>query len=62
MMVWRLEPDDARARRLPPTERRAMGCRKGQRCGKAKPGKFRCAKCGAVSGKKKRLCKPKKVT
>lgn len=26
-----------------------------------KPGKFECKKCGAVSRKEKKLCKPKKL-
>ena len=28
---------------------------------KRKPGRFECSKCGAVSKKKKKLCKPKKI-
>jgi hypothetical protein len=38
-----------------------MGCLKGKPIRPAKPGDFRCKKCGAVAAKKKRLCKPKKV-
>jgi hypothetical protein len=26
-----------------------------------KPGKFECKKCGAVAGKKKKICKPTKI-
>ncbi len=36
-------------------------CLKGKKEAKAKPGNFRCKKCGAVSKKKKRLCDPKKI-
>ena len=36
-------------------------CMKGRREAKAKPGNFRCKNCGAVTKKKGRLCKPKKI-
>jgi len=38
-----------------------MTCLKGRKKTKPKPGRFRCGKCGAVSRKKTRLCKPKKI-
>jgi hypothetical protein len=38
-----------------------MGCLKGQKKAKSKPGNFRCKKCGAIHKKKKKLCKPKKI-
>ncbi len=38
-----------------------MGCREGEPRGKAKPGRFQCGKCGAVSKKKKHVCKPVKI-
>lgn len=38
-----------------------MGCCKGKSEAKAKPGRFRCKKCKAVSKKKGRLCKPRKI-
>ena len=38
-----------------------MGCLKGKKRCKAKPGNYACAKCGAVCKKKGRLCKPKKI-
>ena len=38
-----------------------MGCLKGKPEAKAKPGRFKCKKCGAVSKKKGHLCKPKKI-
>jgi hypothetical protein len=38
-----------------------MRCHFGKPNRKPKPGEFRCKECGAVSAKKKRLCKPKKV-
>jgi hypothetical protein len=38
-----------------------MGCLKGKRKVKRKPGAFECAKCSAVSSDKKDLCKPKKI-
>jgi len=38
-----------------------MGCLKGQKPRKAKPGDFRCKECAALSKKKKKLCEPKKV-
>jgi hypothetical protein len=37
-----------------------MACQKNKSKGKSKPGGYRCAGCGAVSEKKKQLCKPKK--
>ncbi len=33
-----------------------MGCSRGKRKAKNKPGNYRCRKCGAVCRKKKRLC------
>ena len=39
----------------------AMGCLKGKSEDKAKPGRYKCAKCGAVAKKKGHLCKPKKI-
>jgi len=38
-----------------------MGCSRGKRKAKNKPGNYRCRKCGAVCRKKKRLCKPVKI-
>ena len=38
-----------------------MGCRKGESEHKPKPGRYRCAKCGAVSKEKRHVCKPKKI-
>ncbi len=38
-----------------------MGCLKGKSEAKAKPGRYRCKKCGAVAKKKDRLCKGKKI-
>jgi hypothetical protein len=38
-----------------------MGCRKGESEHKPKPGRYRCARCGAVSKKKGHLCKPQKI-
>ncbi len=38
-----------------------MSCLKGKKEARRKPGNFTCKKCGAVSKKKKHLCKPKKV-
>ena len=38
-----------------------MGCQKGKSKGKPKAGDYGCAGCGAVSEKKKHLCKPKKL-
>ena len=38
-----------------------MGCLKGKSENKSKPGRYRCAKCEAVSKKKSHLCKPKKI-
>jgi len=37
-----------------------MSCLKGKSEAKEKPGRFKCKKCGAVSKKKSRLCKPEK--
>ncbi len=34
---------------------------KGKKEAKKKKGNFTCKKCGAVTKKKKRLCKPKKI-
>lgn len=39
-----------------------MGCLKGKSESKEKPGRYRCKKCGAVSKKKGRLCKAKKIS
>ncbi|NQT13086.1 MAG: hypothetical protein HQ582_10085 [Planctomycetes bacterium] len=38
-----------------------MGCRREESERKRKPGRFECGNCGAVSKKKKHLCKPKKI-
>ena len=38
-----------------------MRCQEKKRKRKSKPGDFVCKECGAVSAKKKRLCKPKKI-
>ena len=38
-----------------------MACLKGKSENEPKPGRFRCSKCGAVSKKKKHICKPKKI-
>ena len=38
-----------------------MSCLKGKKEAKEKPGNYRCSKCGAVTEKKKRLCKPEKI-
>ncbi len=38
-----------------------MSCLKGKSEAKRKPGRYACAKCGAVTKKKKHLCKPKKI-
>ena len=38
-----------------------MGCQKDKPRKKPTPGKFECNKCGAVSKKKDKLCKPKKI-
>ncbi|MEA2067791.1 MAG: hypothetical protein U9P12_01205 [Verrucomicrobiota bacterium] len=38
-----------------------MSCLKGKSEDKPKPGRFECKKCDAVSKKKSRLCKPKKI-
>lgn len=38
-----------------------MSCLKGKNEHKPKPGRYRCEKCEAVSKKKDRLCKPKKI-
>ncbi|MFP4140715.1 MAG: hypothetical protein ACOCXY_03115 [Planctomycetota bacterium] len=38
-----------------------MGCLKGKKKAKDKPGNYRCKKCGAIHEKKKKLCKPKKI-
>jgi len=38
-----------------------MSCRKGESEHKAKPGRYRCKRCGAVSKKKEHICKPKKL-
>ena len=38
-----------------------MGCLKGYKKAKVKPGSFRCKNCGAVAKNKKRLCKPKRI-
>jgi len=36
-------------------------CLKGKKQAKDTPGNFRCKDCGAVSKKKAKLCKPKKI-
>jgi len=38
-----------------------MKCRKGESEHKAKPGRYRCKQCGAVSKEKGRVCKPQKL-
>lgn len=38
-----------------------MGCLKGKKEAKKKPGNYTCTKCGAISDKKKHICKPKKI-
>jgi len=38
-----------------------MGCLKGKSEKKPKAGRYRCEKCGAVTGKKGKACKPKKI-
>lgn len=38
-----------------------MGCLKGKKEAKEKPGNFTCEKCGGISKKKKHLCKPKEI-
>jgi hypothetical protein len=38
-----------------------MGCLKGKKKAKKKPGNYVCKKCGAVDKKKKHICKPKKI-
>ncbi len=38
-----------------------MGCLKGKKKAKKKPGHFVCTKCGAVAKTKKNICKPKKI-
>jgi len=36
-------------------------CLKGKKQAKDEPGHFHCKDCGAISKKKPRLCKPKKI-
>ena len=38
-----------------------MGCLKGRKQAEDKAGNYRCKGCGAVSRKKRRLCKPRKI-
>ena len=38
-----------------------MMCLKGESEHNPKPGRYRCKNCGAVSKKKGRICKPKKI-
>jgi hypothetical protein len=38
-----------------------MGCLKGSKIRKARPGDFRCTDCRVVAASKKNLCHPKKV-
>ncbi len=38
-----------------------MSCLKGKSEASKKPGSYKCKKCGAVSEKKKHLCKPSKI-
>ena len=38
-----------------------MGCLKGKKKAKEKPGNYTCTRCGAVSKKKRDICKPKKI-
>jgi hypothetical protein len=44
-----------------PVKENPMNCLKGKAESKAKPGRFKCKKCGAVSKKKNHLCDPKKI-
>jgi len=39
----------------------AMVCLSGESEHKAKPGRYRCRRCGAVSKKKGHVCKPKRI-
>jgi hypothetical protein len=36
-------------------------CLKGKSENKAKPGRYCCKNCGAITKKKKRICEPKKI-
>ena len=38
-----------------------VNCKKGKSKVRARPGRYRCGKCGAVSKKKDNLCEPKKI-
>jgi hypothetical protein len=38
-----------------------MSCLKGKKEDKPAPGNYKCTKCGAVSSRKKHICKPKKI-
>jgi len=38
-----------------------MACLKGKSTAKERPGNFKCKRCGAVSKKKKKLCKAEKI-
>lgn len=38
-----------------------MGCLKGKKEAEKEKGNYTCKKCGAVSDKKKHICKPKKI-
>lgn len=38
-----------------------MGCQKGKKKAKDKPGAYCCQRCGATNKKKDKLCKPKKI-
>ena len=38
-----------------------MGCRKGKKKKKPSPGRYQCKRCGAVSKKKKGVCKGRKI-
>ena len=42
-------------------ENDAMGCLKGKKEKKSKDARYECKKCGGVSKKKGKICKPKKL-
>ena len=57
-----MAPDSAGGRRRRrTTEGTTVACLKGRKEAKKQKGNFRCKNCGAVTRKKKRLCKPKKI-
>jgi len=39
----------------------SKGCLKGESEAKPKPGRYQCRNCGAVTKKKRNVCKPKKI-